>query len=113
MDSARGRPTFAAVTLTSSSTRCAGTRHIITPMTRRSPLAVIFFTVFLDLLGFGILLPFTAFYIRAYGGPHMTPAQVATANTWLGTAYSLMQFLFPPLCRRLPDPGGPPPTTLI
>jgi MFS transporter, DHA1 family, tetracycline resistance protein len=75
-------------------------------MTRRSPLAVIFFTVFLDLLGFGILLPFTAFYIRAYGGPHMTPAQVATANTWLGTAYSLMQFLFAPVWGRLSDRVG-------
>ena len=82
-------------------------------MSRRSPLAVIFFTVFLDLLGFGILLPFTAFYIRAYGGPHMTPDQVATANTWLGTAYSLMQFLFAPVWGRLSDRVGRRPIILI
>lgn len=82
-------------------------------MSRRSPLAVIFFTVFLDLLGFGILLPFTAFYIRAYGGSHMTPAQVATANTWLGTAYSLMQFLFAPVWGRLSDRVGRRPIILI
>jgi DHA1 family tetracycline resistance protein-like MFS transporter len=82
-------------------------------MNRRSPLAVIFFTVFLDLLGFGILLPFTAFYIRAYGGPGLTPAQVAAANTWLGTAYSLMQFLFAPVWGRLSDRVGRRPIILM
>src|SRR5262249_26197476 len=82
-------------------------------MNRRSPLAVVFFTVFLDLLGFWIILPFTAFYVRAYGGADLTPAQVAAANTWLGTAYSLMQFLFAPLWGRLSDRVGRRPIILM
>src|SRR5260370_4281302 len=81
-------------------------------MARRSPLAVVLFTVFLDLLGFGILLPVTAFYIQSLD-PQMSAAQVAQANTWLGTAYSLMQFLFAPVWGRLSDRVGRRPIILM
>ena len=34
----------------------------------RSPLIILFLTVFIDLLGFGIILPLLPIYIRHYGG---------------------------------------------
>jgi MFS family permease len=75
-------------------------------MTRRSPLAVVFFTVFLDLLGFGIVLPLAAYYVEALGG---NPALTA----WLGTLYSLMQFIFAPFWGRLSDRVGRRPIILM
>jgi MFS family permease len=75
-------------------------------MTRRSPLAVVFFTVFLDLLGFGIVLPLAAYYVEALGGnPRLT--------AWLGTAYSLAQFVFAPFWGRLSDRVGRRPIILM
>src|SRR5438874_7494429 len=82
-------------------------------MNRRSPLAVIFFTVFLDLLGFGIVIPMAAFYVKALGGPTMSAEQVGTVSTWLGTAYSLMQFVFAPIWGRLSDRVGRRPIILM
>src|SRR5439155_22065205 len=81
-------------------------------MARRSLLAIIFFTVFLDLLGFGIVIPLAAFYVKALGGT-MTPEQVGTATTWLGTVYSLMQFVFAPMWGRLSDRVGRRPIILM
>jgi MFS transporter, DHA1 family, tetracycline resistance protein len=82
-------------------------------MNRRSPLAVIFLTVFLDLLGFGIVLPLAAYYVGALGGSGMTPAQIATASTWLGALYSFTQFLFAPLWGWLSDRVGRRPIILL
>jgi MFS family permease len=82
-------------------------------MSRRSPLGVIFLTVFLDLLGFGIVLPVAAFYVKALGGPGMSNEQVASASTWLGVLYSLTQFFFAPLWGRLSDRVGRRPVILI
>ena len=64
-----------------------------------SPLVVIFITVFIDLLGFGIIIPLLPFYAESYG---------ATAFTigLLGTVFSLMQFLVAPLCGRWSDRLG-------
>src|SRR5688572_15204411 len=82
-------------------------------MSRRSPLAVIFLTVFLDLLGFGIVLPLAAYYVGALGGSGMSAAEVATASTWLGAIYSFTQFLFAPLWGRLSDRVGRRPVILL
>ncbi len=82
-------------------------------MSRRSPLGVIFLTVFLDLLGFGIVIPVAAFYVRALGGSGMSGAQAATTTTWLGVLYSLMQFVFAPIWGRLSDRVGRRPIILI
>ena len=69
-------------------------------MLRRPSLGAIFLTVFLDLLGFGLVLPFLAKEARdAFG----TPELVATL---LGSVYSLMQFLFVPVWGRLSDRVG-------
>ena len=62
-------------------------------------LFIAFITIFLDLVGFGIIIPVQPFYAEMFGA---TPTQV----TWLGASYSLMQFLFAPLWGRLSDRIG-------
>ena len=66
---------------------------------------LVFLTIFLDLLGFGIIIPIQPFYAEAFGA---SPTQV----TWLGAAYSVMQFLFVPLWGRLSDRLGRRPVVL-
>jgi multidrug resistance protein len=64
-----------------------------------SPLAIIFVTVFLDLLGFGIIIPLLPFYAQSYGAGALTIGL-------LGTVFSLMQFVVAPLAGRLSDRIG-------
>jgi multidrug resistance protein len=67
---------------------------------------VVFLTVFLDLLGFGIIIPIQPFYAEAYGAS-------PTVVTLLGGSYSLMQFLFVPFWGRLSDRIGRRPVMLV
>ena len=62
-------------------------------------LSTIFLTILLDLLGFGLVIPFLPEVARQHG------ASAATA-TLLGTVYSLMQFLMMPVWGRLSDRVG-------
>lgn len=71
-----------------------------------SPLIVIFLTVFIDLLGFGIIIPLLPFYAEAYGANAFTVGM-------LGTVYSLMQFLFAPIWGRWSDRVGRRPIILL
>lgn len=72
----------------------------------RSPLAVLFLTVFLDLVGFGIVIPLLPLYAQRFGaGP--------VAVTWLVAVYSLMQFFFAPWWGRLSDRIGRRPVLLV
>jgi MFS transporter, DHA1 family, tetracycline resistance protein len=72
----------------------------------RSPLAVLFVTVFLDLVGFGIVIPLLPLYGERFGaGP--------VAATWLLAIYSLMQFVFAPWWGRLSDRVGRRPVLLV
>ncbi len=64
-----------------------------------SPLAIIFITVFIDLLGFGIIIPLLPFYAESFGASAFTIGL-------LGTVFSLMQFLVAPLCGRWSDRIG-------
>jgi len=73
---------------------------------RRSPLAIIFFTVFIDLVGFGIVLPLLPYYAEDYGA---SPFLVGA----LSTSYSLMQFIFMPVWGRLSDRHGRRPLILM
>ncbi len=77
-------------------------------MPRRTPsLGVIFLTVLLDLLGFGLVMPFLSLQARTvFGVDELT----ATA---LGASYSAMQFLFMPLWGRLSDRIGRRPVMLV
>lgn len=66
---------------------------------RKASLGTIFFTVFLDLLGFGLVVP----YLPGVAREHGASALVATL---LGAVYSLMQLLFIPLWGHLSDRTG-------
>lgn len=76
------------------------------PMKARSPLAIIFLTVALDLLGFGLIIPVAPYYAEHF---HATETEVAL----LGTIYSAMQFLFVPVWGRLSDRVGRRPVLLF
>jgi multidrug resistance protein len=70
-----------------------------------SPLAIIFVTVFIDLLGFGIIIPLLPFYAESFGANAFTIGLLATS-------YSLMQFLFSPVWGRWSDRIGRRPVIL-
>ena len=71
-----------------------------------SPLVIIFFTVFIDLLGFGIIIPLLPFYAEHFGAS-------ALVVGLLSTSFSAAQFLFAPLWGRLSDKIGRRPVILI
>jgi MFS transporter, DHA1 family, tetracycline resistance protein len=71
-----------------------------------SPLVILFVTVFIDLLGFGIIIPLLPFYAESFGAS-------AFAIGLLGTSFSLMQFLFSPIWGRWSDQVGRKPIILI
>jgi len=75
---------------------------------KRSPLLVIFITVFIDLVGFGIVIPVLPFYAEGtkFGA---TPSQVGL----LFASYSVMQLIFSPVLGRLSDKHGRRPILLI
>jgi DHA1 family tetracycline resistance protein-like MFS transporter len=70
------------------------------------PLLVVFLTVVLDLVGFGIVVPLLTFYAESFDA---TPEQV----TSLMTVYSLAQFVAAPLWGQASDRFGRRPTLLI
>lgn len=74
--------------------------------TNKSPLAVIFLTIFLDLLGFGLVIPLLPFFAKELGASGF---QVGV----LMTAYSAMQFLCAPFWGRLSDRIGRRPVLLV
>jgi MFS transporter, DHA1 family, tetracycline resistance protein len=76
-----------------------------TPQEKRT-LGIIFMTLFLDLMGFGIVIPVQPFYAQSLGA---NPALV----TLLGTCFSGAQFLFAPLWGKLSDRVGRRPVILI
>jgi len=66
---------------------------------QRSPLLVVLFTVFVDLIGFGIIIPLLPFYSRAFGGG-------AAILGLLIAVFFAMQFLSSPVLGRLSDRFG-------
>ena len=73
---------------------------------RRSSLLVLFLTVFIDLIGFGMVIPFLSFYASEYG------ASGTTVGAVVGI-YSIMQFFFAPVWGRMSDRIGRRPVLLI
>lgn len=71
----------------------------------KSSLTIIFITVFIDLLGFGIVIPFLPLYAEHLGSSPFVA-------TLLGTAYAAMQFVFAPIWGRLSDRVGRRPVIL-
>ena len=80
----------------------------MTQKTARTPLLIIFITVFIDLVGFGIVIPVLPFYAEGtkFGA---TPREVG----FLFASYSIMQLIFAPVMGRLSDKYGRRPVLLI
>ena len=73
---------------------------------RRSSLVVLFLTVFIDLIGFGMVIPFLSYYAREYGASGIAVGAVVGI-------YSIMQFFFAPIWGRLSDRVGRRPVMLV
>ena len=72
----------------------------------RSPLFVLFLTVFIDLVGFGIVIPVLPLYAENF---HATPMAIG----WLTGIYSGMQIIFTPILGKLSDRFGRRPVLLV
>ena len=76
-------------------------------MSKRQPsLLIIFLTVFIDLIGFGIVLPLLPVFSRDFGASGFMIGLIMAS-------YSVMQFLFAPLWGRLSDRIGRRPVLLL
>jgi len=73
---------------------------------KKSPLLPIFLIVFIDLLGFGLILPLLPFYAKSFGANELTIGLLLAS-------YSLMQFIGAPVLGRLSDRYGRRPILLI
>jgi MFS family permease len=73
---------------------------------KRSPLFLIWTTVFIDLVGFGIIIPILPLYAERHGA---TPVEVGL----LLASYSAMQFVFAPVLGSLSDRVGRKPVLAV
>ena len=71
-----------------------------------TPATIIFLTVFIDLIGFGIVIPLSPFYAEHFGATGLMVGM-------LQASFSLMQFLFAPFWGRLSDRIGRRPVILV
>ena len=86
------------------------TYDFVSPMNapRRGSLLVIFLTVFIDLLGFGMVLPLLPIYAQQF-----TTDKSGLLIGLLMASFSAMQFLFAPMWGRLSDRIGRRPVLMI
>jgi len=73
---------------------------------RKPSLLIIFLTVFVDLMGFGMVLPLLPKYVKDFGAPGWLLGLIVAS-------YSLMQFVFAPAWGRLSDRIGRRPVLLV
>lgn len=78
----------------------------------KASLLVVFLTVFIDLLGFGIVLPLLPIYAEDFAAG-MDRAQVGWTIGLLMASFSAMQFFFAPIWGRLSDRVGRRPLLLL
>jgi multidrug resistance protein len=73
---------------------------------KRARLGIIFFTIFINMVGFGVVIPVLPFYASHFGA---TPLEIG----WLFGIFSLAQFLFAPLLGQLSDRFGRRPVLIV
>jgi multidrug resistance protein len=73
---------------------------------KKAQLGIICLTVFIDLIGFGIVIPTLPFYAQHFG------ARELIIGLLLGT-YSMMQFIFAPILGKISDRVGRRPVLLV
>lgn len=76
----------------------------------KKQLTTIFLVIFIDLLGFGLIIPIVPFYLDKFVGD---PNQIGKTFAAMITGYSLMQFIFNPIWGRLSDRIGRRPILLF
>jgi DHA1 family tetracycline resistance protein-like MFS transporter len=69
-------------------------------------MAILFLIVFIDLVGFGVIIPLLPFYGVHFGAS-------AAEVTWMMACYSLAQFFFSPILGRVSDHVGRRPVLLV
>jgi DHA1 family tetracycline resistance protein-like MFS transporter len=77
---------------------------MIEPNTARRGLALVFTTLLLDVIGFGIIMPVLPAYLRELSGVGVSEA--AIEGGWLLFVYAAMQLLFAPVTGNLSDRFG-------
>jgi len=75
-------------------------------MNRKPSLLVVFLTVFIDLVGFGIVVPLVPIYSKHYGADGLVIGAIIAS-------FSAMQFVFSPVWGRLSDRHGRRPVLLV
>src|SRR5271165_6101914 len=88
------------------------------PTSNRSALFIVFLVVFIDLLGFGIVLPILPRIADLYVETLLPegPSQKSLSGLIIGllmSSFSLMQFIFAPVWGRISDRVGRRPILLI
>ena len=74
--------------------------------TQNGPIAILFVSLVIVMLGFGIVVPILPYYVSHFGVG-------GQALGWLMAIYSIMQFIFAPVWGRLSDRVGRKPVFLI
>lgn len=77
----------------------------------RHAVTFVFITVFLDMVGFGIIMPVLPSLIQEVG--HVSIAEAARIGGWMFFVFSLMQFAFGPAMGNLSDAFGRRPLLLL
>lgn len=98
---------FDQATMTRNTTE---TDHLASsgPPSNRGALLVIFLTVFIDLAGFGIVLPLLPLYAEEFGAD-----EFGFKIGLLMASYSIMQFIFAPIWGRISDQVGRRPILML
>ncbi|NOX90432.1 MAG: MFS transporter [Calditrichaeota bacterium] len=76
----------------------------------KKELIIIFLVIFIDLLGFGLIIPIIPYYLEEFV---TQPDQIGKTVATMIMVYSLMQFIFSPIWGRLSDRIGRRPVLLI
>jgi MFS transporter, DHA1 family, tetracycline resistance protein len=79
-------------------------RHVANPM-KKASISIIFLTVLIDLVGFGLILPLIPMYTKSFHASNFVSGAIVSS-------YSLMQFIFAPIWGRLSDRVGRRPVLL-
>jgi DHA1 family tetracycline resistance protein-like MFS transporter len=81
------------------------------PQVSRHAVSFVLITVFLDMVGFGIIMPVLPALIREVG--HVGIDRAAVIGGWMFAAFSLAQFVFAPFMGNLADRFGRRPLLLL
>ena len=100
--------------MAASSPRSASPAAAVPATPPRGALLIVFLTVFIDLLGFGIVLPVMPRQVQPFlDALGVTPVARGAVIGLLFSVFSLMQFLFSPLWGQLSDRVGRRPMLLL